>query len=132
MNEELKPCPFCGNDDKNFFDLSKTPALYSHVYCLKCMAKGPVHMSREKATEAWNARKTPFDLKIAMHNEDSTEREIKEYLSNPDTRVWINHNNEAGEWLYSVQVYGTGFWMDSFKTEKQALKYIKKHNLITV
>ena len=55
--------------------------------------------------------------------------EADKYISDPNTRVFINHNNDAGPWRYSVEVSGEGFWLDSFKTEKEARDYIKKHNL---
>jgi len=132
---ELKPCPFCGNDDQALFMIpheGMRTSLTRYAYCIKCLSRGPIKRSEKEAIEAWNIRKVPLDLKIAKHNEESTERQIKEYLSNPDTRVWVSHNNETGEWLYSVQVYGTDFWLDSFKTEEQASEYIKKHNLIVI
>lgn len=54
---------------------------------------------------------------------------IKAYIDDPSTRVWINHNDETGVWYYSVQVEGTDFWLDSFDTNQEALKYIRDNGL---
>ena len=61
MNEELKPCPFCGGKAEisvGRFDGKDT----SFVLCTKCEARGeffvvsPKYASDEKAIEAWNRR----------------------------------------------------------------------------
>jgi len=57
------------------------------------------------------------------------EEAISEYIRNPDTRVFINYNDEAGIWQYSVQVSGTAFWLNSFETEPKALEYIEENGL---
>ncbi len=52
------------------------------------------------------------------------------FLRSPKTTVFINHNDESGEELYSVQVVDSdGFWLDSFKTQQEAEQYIKDHGL---
>jgi hypothetical protein len=44
--------------------------------------------------------------------------------------VRIFHNDETGEWLYSVEVIGSdGFWLESYKTEKAAKQFIQRHQL---
>jgi len=57
------------------------------------------------------------------------EEAISEYIRNPDTRVFINYNDEAGIWQYSVQVSGTAFWLNSFETKPKALEYIEENGL---
>ena len=61
MNEELKPCPFCGGGaemSQGRFDGKDT----SYVMCKKCAARGeffvvsPKYASNEKAVKAWNRR----------------------------------------------------------------------------
>lgn len=52
-------------------------------------------------------------------------------IKNPKTRVYIDHNNETGKWLYSVVVCDSdGFWLDSFGTQEDAERYIKEHHLV--
>ena len=55
---------------------------------------------------------------------------VRKYIEDPNTRVYILHNDETGIWYYSVVVDGSrGFWLDSFETEEEAAKYIKDNNL---
>ena len=55
-------------------------------------------------------------------------KQVKKYLKK-HADVWINKNTETGELLYSVQVLGTDFWLDSFHTLKEADVYCRKHKL---
>jgi len=44
--------------------------------------------------------------------------------------VIILHNDETGEWLYSVEVVGSGgFWLESYKTEAAARRFAERHQL---
>lgn len=62
----------------------------------------------------------------------SVKKRIRQYLEDPDTRVFINHNNELGEWLYCIEVVGSdGFWLCSFDSEQAAKDYIACNNLKT-
>lgn len=55
---------------------------------------------------------------------------VERYLKSPDTVVFINHNNELGEWLYGIEVRDSNaFWLCSFGTQEEAEEYIRKHNL---
>lgn len=47
--------------------------------------------------------------------------------SKPDVDIY--YNNEAGQWLWSVQVYNDDFWLDSFDTREEAIEFCKKHEL---
>ena len=59
----------------------------------------------------------------------SVNSEIKGYLKRK-VDVLIFHNNETGEWLWSVVVDdGSGFWLNSFKSEKAAMNYCQRHML---
>jgi len=52
------------------------------------------------------------------------------YLKDPQTKVFIKHNDELGEWLYSVEVIDSdAFWLCSFDTLNEAQNYIKEHHL---
>ena len=55
---------------------------------------------------------------------------VERYIRSPKTRVYIDHNNELGQWLYSVVVEDSdAFWLDSFDTEQEALDYIRSAKL---
>lgn len=51
MDEELKPCPFCGSE-------RVTAECIEYVTCRKCGADGPyfTDADTEKAIAAWNKR----------------------------------------------------------------------------
>jgi Lar family restriction alleviation protein len=57
---ELKPCPFCGNTHEEEFTLHKEDriigAVMWTVYNVSCScgARGPDSHSREEAVERWN------------------------------------------------------------------------------
>lgn len=56
---------------------------------------------------------------------------VKIFIKNPKTRVFIDHNNETGEWFYSVVVdESDGFWLASFDTQQEAEEYIRTNKLI--
>ena len=60
----------------------------------------------------------------------SLDETVDFYLNDPKTKVYINHNDETGEWLYSIVVADSdAFWLCSFDTLKEAQDYIKDHNL---
>lgn len=58
--QQLKPCPFCGNDDMTVFNGRQidplAPCWTSMVECLKCFAKGPEVGSKDLAIKGWNTR----------------------------------------------------------------------------
>lgn len=57
-------------------------------------------------------------------------RQITAYIQDPSTRVYVKHNRDTGEWLFSVAVVNSGdFWLDSFETELDALTFIKEKKL---
>lgn len=54
---------------------------------------------------------------------------VRRFIEDPKTVVFINHNCDIGEWLYSVQVDGTDLWLNSFDTEQEAQNWCAEHNL---
>ena len=55
---ELKPCPFCGNDDLEIL-LEFNPMLkyeYFRVLCSCCGASSCGHLHKEIAIKRWNRR----------------------------------------------------------------------------
>ena len=59
MNNDLKPCPFCGEDD--LLDI-RWIVLANHneyvVWCKNCSGQGPNDVSSDRAQEMWNLRRT--------------------------------------------------------------------------
>jgi Lar family restriction alleviation protein len=53
MSEELKPCPFCG---ENKLILQEIIANNCYVKCLLCITDGPVGENEQEAIDAWNKR----------------------------------------------------------------------------
>lgn len=51
MNEELKPCPFCGGKNVRIWDIS-TP----YVQCYDCLASTACGNTQEEAIKYWNRR----------------------------------------------------------------------------
>lgn len=52
---KLKPCPFCGCDERNLF--STHDGHYGHfVECRTCLARVKEFGSLEEAIDAWNTR----------------------------------------------------------------------------
>lgn len=56
---KLKPCPFCGNDDPDEFDVTVF-VFRDRVRCLKCLTIGPAANSVPWAYRRWN-RRAPLD-----------------------------------------------------------------------
>lgn len=52
MMADLKRCPFCGGDDLTMVNDEKL----FFVGCCTCATCGPVEITEEEATEAWNRR----------------------------------------------------------------------------
>lgn len=51
MNEELKPCPFCGGKNIHIWDIS-TP----YVSCDDCFTNTACGETKEEAIKNWNGR----------------------------------------------------------------------------
>ena len=60
----------------------------------------------------------------------TTKEQATKYIEDPKTRVYISHSDEIGEWRYSIVVENSGaFWLDSFKTEEEANKFVLDNQL---
>jgi len=63
----------------------------------------------------------------------SSSKEQVEYLLSicvvEDIPVFINHTTETGGEVYAVQIVGSSYWLNSFKTEFLALGFIADNNL---
>jgi hypothetical protein len=65
----------------------------------------------------------------------SLEEQVNDFIQNPETRVFLYHNNDTGIWYWSIAVYEEGlsvwntFWLNSFRTKKEAKKFVKDYGL---
>lgn len=58
MENELKPCPFCGDPDVKLFRAHKENGA-RWVECITCLTEGPVGFTDRSASVAWNRRAEP-------------------------------------------------------------------------
>ena len=61
MNEELKPCPFCGSEDigADYDEERVKTKLYGHfVECHDCFGASGYCLTKEDAIKSWNLRTT--------------------------------------------------------------------------
>ena len=62
MENELKPCPFCGGkniklNEANRLNENRTQTrTYYYVWCSDCTAQGAYCRTKSKAISAWNGR----------------------------------------------------------------------------
>ena len=72
QDAELKPCPFCGRDDR----VGLTEAKHSTwlVVCLSCGARGPRRLSMATAVEAWDYRSAVAQLNAVVDGTGETYR----------------------------------------------------------
>lgn len=61
MSEELKPCPFCGDDEAYFEGEYPAPdtSEWGAVHCADCCAIGPYAPTQAEAIADWNRRAQP-------------------------------------------------------------------------
>jgi Lar family restriction alleviation protein len=57
-NQQLKPCPFCGNKKMTEEDVLFYEHIEYAVICNKCDAAGPFGKTEKQAISIWNKRKT--------------------------------------------------------------------------
>ena len=55
----FKPCPFCGNSDRESFRILLNDLDEYFVHCANCRINGPTHRLKVLAVRAWNSRKQP-------------------------------------------------------------------------
>ncbi|KKN35542.1 hypothetical protein LCGC14_0782760 [marine sediment metagenome] len=58
MSDDLKPCPFCEDDQAEY--RKRSMPLHggdTRVVCMLCLAEGPLGMDEEDAADGWNDRR---------------------------------------------------------------------------
>ena len=58
----FKPCPFCGNSDREHFRILLNDLDGYYVHCGNCRANGSDHRLKVLAIRAWNSRKQPKEV----------------------------------------------------------------------
>lgn len=54
--EEIKPCPFCGNDDPYWDGMIIDEVEEHFLMCADCGCQGPNHPEHLEAAMLWNSR----------------------------------------------------------------------------
>jgi Lar family restriction alleviation protein len=86
MNEQLKPCPFCGGESQPE-SIHGGQAFY--VECTECEVETPAESTFEKAITAWNRRPEPAQLTPEMAAAIEVLREADLAYNPHDGQLWI-------------------------------------------
>ena len=62
MEEKLKPCPFCGENEQEYSGRDDAQVCYDTVRCRNCGAVGEHCSTKEQARECWNTRSVDKEL----------------------------------------------------------------------
>lgn len=68
MSSELKPCPFCKEQERLFVQRSIGDAYWGK--CLECGAEGPIAKTEQEAINAWNQRAERTCKMMKVHGDD--------------------------------------------------------------
>lgn len=64
-----------------------------------------------------------------MIYEDFILEAMAKYEEQSGLEVMLCKNDETGDWVWSVSpMSDSGFWLNAFKTKKEALEYCDKHS----
>lgn len=61
MDQENKPCPFCGSKNLRMSRINHSNDWVFWVLCYDCKMNGPSAYSQEEAREKWNTRQEQED-----------------------------------------------------------------------
>lgn len=75
MNEELKPCPFCGSDDMNV----TVTDIFHAVWCRDCGAL--VDNDEEDVAKLWNTRPIEDALQARIAELEAENKKQKEWIN---------------------------------------------------
>lgn len=55
---ELKPCPFCGDENILIMDITFKQGIFPNFYaiCFECSTRGYLYSTKQEAIDAWNKR----------------------------------------------------------------------------
>jgi Lar family restriction alleviation protein len=89
MSEELKPCPFCGNDTVHVHD-SYCAGSGFMVLCANCTAEGPLSNTESEAESEWNRRTAPVSAPL--------DTQALPPLPKPDSKGWIFTSSQLSQY----------------------------------
>lgn len=131
MSDELKPCPFCGNNDV-FIELN-TDALVYVITCSKCLFTIP-WVNKEMLIERWNTRPLEDALAAILAVSKAYLRTISK--ATPDEYSLEEVNKIALEALETLSSNGDELWVkksdydaltaerDELRAKLQAMEYV--------
>jgi Lar family restriction alleviation protein len=112
--EELKPCPFCGNEDIQKGRAAIGARATFHTYCSSCAAGTQGHPTRETSDAAWNRRAVASAQPIG---EDAANGAIGQREASVEPLAWYV------EWEVGAET-----WVDVFANESTAIDKGRLHN----
>ena len=56
MSKEIKPCPFCGGEARDYQSPQRNGEPLYFVACIECLAASCCYPTREEALMMWNKR----------------------------------------------------------------------------
>ena len=87
MNEEIKPCPFCGSDEVKEF--KKVNQLHKvelfGVCCWDCGGESGISGIKEEAIQKWNQRPYDFDMPAIVKKVQQFEELVSSLIMAWDT-----------------------------------------------
>ncbi len=92
--EELKKCPFCGDEHPSVYEHEPKP--YFKVACLSCSCTTEYHSSESEAEDHWNHR--PREKKL-----ERICRELVGALTKLDKAHFVAITNGGGAWVRHVE-----------------------------
>ncbi len=99
MSEEIKPCPFCGNEtiyEKDYENLISKKMIV--IACDECDAEGPLSFDSETAKYAWNQRPYDFDMPAIVKKVQRMEAAINQAITDCIPLLsWVNDDDTAVE-----------------------------------
>lgn len=104
MNNKLRPCPFCGEDENIFIEyveLSCPQELGAYVYCGPCGAATNTCRNVEEAIKFWNTRPIEDALRPELANRDEIITKLKragEELYSSARRNYVPEGDADWKW----------------------------------
>ena len=123
MDEELKPCPFCGGELKVSEDKGRdydTPRYY--ITCIDCGVTSTSSMFKDELINKWNQRAEPENKPLTWDELKKLEGEyvyvIETFSNNKDDNIedWVLIKNITSRMLVSEEINSYAYTKESFGT----------------